>query len=308
LSVREVDVVVVGAGVAALTAATFAARLGRRTLVMADLLVGGQILNVDEISNFPGFPDAVSGADFGALVEQQAVEAGAEFVYDEAHEITLEGSTFTVSGVTGDLASPAVIVATGSSLRRLGVPGEDHLEGRGVSYCGSCDAAMFAGRRVAVIGGGDSGADEALVVAEHASEVIVVLRDAELHAAASTRAKLRAHERIHMRTHCEPQEILGDTVVTGLRLRDERTNEESELEVAGVFIYAGLVPNTSLLAPLVDLDEDGCVSTTQWMETTVPGLYAAGDIRRDSPRQLVTVASDGATAAIAADRYIATMD
>jgi thioredoxin reductase (NADPH) len=301
---REVDVVVVGGGVAALTAATFAARLGLQTVVVADVLIGGQILNVDEIGNFPGFPDPISGADFGALVEQQATEAGAEFVFDQAHSITSDGAALTVSASSGDMSAPAVIVATGSSLRRLGVPGEDRLEGRGVSYCGSCDAAMFAGRRVAVIGGGDSAADEALVVAEHAAEVVMVIREPELHAAASTRARVRAHERIHIQTQCETLEILGDPVVAGLRLRHMRDHEESDLEVEGVFIFIGLAPNTGLLAGLVELDHNGHVPTTPWMETSVPGLFAAGDIRRDSPRQLVTVASDGATAAIAAHRYV----
>jgi thioredoxin reductase (NADPH) len=302
--VREIDVVVVGGGVAALTAATFAARLGLQTMVMADVLIGGQILNVEEIDNFPGFPGSISGADFGALVEQQATEAGAEFVFDQARSITIGGSALTVSGSAGDLEAPAVIVATGSTLRRLGVPGEDRLEGRGVSYCGSCDAAMFAGGRVAVIGGGDSAADEALVVAEHAAEVIMVVREPELHAAASTRARVRAHERIHIQTQCETLEMLGDPVVSGLRLRHVRNDEESDLAVEGVFIFIGLEPNTGLLAPLVDLDDNGYVPTTPWMETSVPGLFAAGDIRRDSPRQLVTVASDGATAALAAHRYV----
>lgn len=301
---REVDVVVVGGGVAALTAATFAARLGLQTVVMADVLIGGQILNVEEIENFPGFPDSISGADLGALVEQQATGAGAEFVFDQAHSITVGESALTVSGATGDLAAPAVIVATGSTLRRLAVPGEGRLDGRGVSYCGSCDAAMFAGRRVAVIGGGDSAADEALVVAEHASEVVMVLREPELHAAASTRARVRDHERIHVRTQSEPLEILGDSVVSGLRLRDGRTDEQYDLDVEGVFVFVGLEPNTALLAPLVELDDNGYVSTTPWMETGVPGLFAAGDIRRDSPRQLVNVASDGATAAMAAHRYV----
>jgi thioredoxin reductase (NADPH) len=302
--VREVDVVVVGGGVAALTAAAFSARQGLQTVVMADVLIGGQILNVEEIANFPGFPDSISGADFAALVEQQASDAGADFVFDQAQSITVGASGFTVAGAAGDLSAPAVIVATGSSLRRLGVPGEDRLDGRGVSYCGSCDAAMFAGRRVAVIGGGDSAADEALVVAQYASEVVVVLRQPELRAVASTTERLRAHDRIHVRTQSEPLEILGGTVVSGLRLRDLRTNEEWELSVDGVFVFVGLVPTTALLAPLVDLDESGHVPTTAWMETSVPGLFAAGDIRRDSPRQLVTVASDGATAAMAAHRYV----
>ena len=132
----------------------------------------------------------------------------------------------------------------------------------------------------------------------------MVLREPELHAAASTRARVREHERIHVRTQSEPLEILGDSVVSGLRLRDGRTDEEYDLDVEGVFVFVGLEPNTALLAPLVELDDNGYVSTTPWMETSVPGLFAAGDIRRDSPRQLVNVASDGATAAIAAHRYV----
>jgi thioredoxin reductase (NADPH) len=301
---RQVDLIVVGGGVAALTAAAFGARLGLQTVVVADVLIGGQILNVEEIGNFPGFPDSISGADFGALVEQQAAGAGAEFVFDQAQSITVDGAAFTVSGPMGDLSAPAVVVATGSILRRLGVPGEDRLEGRGVSYCGSCDAAMFAGRRVAVIGGGDSAADEALVVAEHASEVVVVVREPELHAAASTRARVRAHERIHIQTQRETLEILGDPVVSGLRLHDLRADEEYELAVEGVFVFVGLVPNTDMLSALIELDDEGYVPTTPWMETSRPGLFAAGDIRRDSPRQLVNVASDGATAAMAAHRYV----
>jgi thioredoxin reductase (NADPH) len=163
---------------------------------------------------------------------------------------------------------------------------------------------MFTGRPVAVIGGGDSAADEALVVAEHASEVVVVVRERELHAAASTRAKVSGHERIRIQAECEILEILGDSVVSGLCVRHTGTDEQTELDVEGVFIFVGLAPNTDLLASLVELDEDGRVPTTPWMETGIPGLFAAGDIRCDSPGQLVNVASDGATAAIAAHRYV----
>ena len=158
----------------------------------------------------------------------------------------------------GDLSAPAVIVATGSTLRRLGVPGEDRLEGRGVSYCGSCDAAMFAGRRVAVIGGGDSAADEALVVAEHAAEVVMVLREPELHAGrVDARQGARPTSGSIYRPRARPLEILGDSVVSGLRLRDVRTDEEYDLAVEGVFVFVGLEPNTGLLAPLVELDDNG---------------------------------------------------
>jgi thioredoxin reductase (NADPH) len=300
----EHDVIIIGGGVAALTAAMFAAQLGMRTAVVADILIGGQILNVEEIVNYPGFPEPISGADLGALIEKQATDAGAEFVFDEASAITPGDGTITVSCASGDLVAPAVIVATGSSLRKLGVPGEERLDGRGVSYCGSCDAALFVGRPVSVVGGGDSAADEALVVAQHASEVVMLVREAQLHAASATRARVFAHDRIRVRVRCEPIEVLGDAAVSGLRVRDLDTGETSDVEVAGVFVFVGLEPNTSLLSSIVELDETGRVVTTAHMETAVPGLFAVGDIRRDSAGYIVNVASDGATAAAAAHRLV----
>jgi thioredoxin reductase (NADPH) len=300
----EPDVLVVGGGVAALTAATFAARLGLAATVVCDILVGGQILNVDTVTNYPGFPEPVSGGDLAAHVEQQARAAGAEFVFGEAQSIRKDGQRYVVESSEGAFTAPAAIVATGSRLRRLGVAGEDRLEGSGVSYCGSCDGPLFAGRRVLVAGGGDSGADEALVVAEHAAEVILVTRDAELSAAAATVERLRDHPRILVRPRSEPTEILGAAAVSGVRLADLQTGEQSTVEVDGIFVFVGLEPNTGLLAGMAELDPAGYVITDQWMATSAAGLFAAGDLRRDSPRQLVNAASDGATAAIAAHRHL----
>jgi thioredoxin reductase (NADPH) len=302
----EADVAIVGGGVAALTAATFAARLGLRATVLCDILVGGQVINVDAVANYPGFPEPIAGGDLAAIIEQQARDAGAEFVFGEVSSLARHGGGYTVASTGGQVAAGAVIVATGSRLRRLGVPGEDRLEGAGVSYCGSCDGPLFTGRRVLVIGGGDSAADEALVVAEHASEVVVATREGGLSAAASTAARVLAHERIVLRPHAEPIEIVGEDRVTGVRLRDVRDGELASLKVDGVFVFVGLEPNTGLLSGLVELDQHtGHVATDPWMATAVPGLFAAGDLRRDSPRQLVNAASDGATAAIAAHRFLA---
>jgi thioredoxin reductase (NADPH) len=303
------DVVIIGGGVAALSAATFAAQLGLRTMVMTDILMGGQILNVEHIANYPGFPEPVSGADLAALMEQQANDAGAEFVFDVATAITLDGDGFVVSGASGDVSTRSVIVATGSALRKLDVPGESEFDGRGVSYCGSCDAALFKGRPVAVVGGGDSACDEALVVANYASSVTLVVREAALHAAAATCSTVLANDRISVLYHHEPTEIRGDAAVAALILRplEGAAQPTAQLDVAGVFVYVGLQPNTDLLAGLVELDDDGRVVTDAQMQTSVPGLFAAGDIRAGSGGYLVNAASDGSLAALAAHRRLASL-
>jgi thioredoxin reductase (NADPH) len=314
------DVVVIGGGVAGLSAAMFAARAGWRTVVVTELLVGGQILNVERIENYPGFPDSTSGADLAALTEKQAADAGAGFVFGAAVSLAVSPGGFTVGTDSGGLTGRAVIIATGSSLRRLGVSGEERLEGHGVSYCGSCDGAFFDGQPVAVVGGGDSAADEALVVAQYASRVTVVTREPALRAAAATRRRIEAHPRIEILTGAEVVEIVGDATVTALRARRDTSPDPVgsavagvfdlpvtgviDLPVAGVFVYAGLEPNTSLLAPLVELDPDGRVPTGADLATTVPGLFAAGDLRRGFGGYLVNAASDGALAATSAGRHL----
>jgi thioredoxin reductase (NADPH) len=301
---QSYDVVVVGGGLAGLTAAAFASQAGWRTVLVTELLVGGQILNVESIENYPGFADPVSGADLAALAEKQAADAGAQFVFGEAASLRVTPGGFAVATEAGELPGRSVIVATGSSLRRLGVPGEDRLEGHGVSYCGSCDGAFFEGRPVAVVGGGDSAADEALVVAQYASHVTIVTRETALRAAAATRRRIEAHPRIDVLIEHEAVEILGDAAVTAVRARHTATGALLDLEVAGVFVYVGLEPNTSLLASLVELDADGRVPTGADLATSVPGLYAAGDLRRGAGGYLVNAASDGALAATSAGRRL----
>jgi thioredoxin reductase (NADPH) len=299
------DVTIIGGGVAGLTATAFAGRLGLRATCVSDLLVGGQILNVDEILNMPGFPEPVSGVDLATRVEQQARDSGAAFIFGEALDIARdEEDLYTVMTTEQDLESPTVIVATGSSLRRMGIPGESRLEGSGVSYCGSCDGPLFAGKRVVVLGGGDSAADEALAIAQYAAEVVVIPREQKMTAAAATLERIDSHERITVHPLCEPLEIIGETAVSGVRLREKSSGEELVVEAEGVFVYVGLAPNTGLLDGLAATDAGGRVETDGWMSTASPGLFAAGDIRIDSPRQLVNVVSDGATAAIAAHRYL----
>lgn len=300
------DVIIVGGGVAALTAAMFAAQHGLRTIVQTDVLVGGQVLNIEHISNYPGVAGSIAGAELTALIERQAAAAGAEFIYERATAIEHEGNHFVVISDSGSRTALTVIVATGSSLRNLDVPGEDLYLGRGVSYCGSCDGGFFRGQRVAVIGGGDSGAEEALVLAKSAAEVILVTREAVPHAAAMTQERIRARSQIKVMTSCAAIEVLGgQDGVTGLRLLDVNTAQSSDLEVAGVFVKVGLRPNTELIAPLVELASSGHVATTADMETQLPGLYAIGDIRIGNSKYLINAASDGATAGIAAAGRVA---
>ncbi|GGC48678.1 NAD(P)/FAD-dependent oxidoreductase [Chelatococcus reniformis] len=297
----DFDVVVIGGGVGALTAALFAAQHGLRTVVATDMILGGQVLDVEEIINYPGMPTPISGVDLCANIEAQALAAGATFNYERATSIVHEGGRFRVGSDSAELTARSVIVGTGSTPASLRIPGEEEYAGRGVSHCASCDAGFFRGETVAVIGSGDSAADGALVAAKSAAEVVIVAREGKLHAAASTQARLQGASRIRIMNAHEPVEIVGqNNAVTALRLRDASAGNTFDLPVSGVFIYVGLQPNTELLAPLVDVTSTGHVVTTADMETTIPGLFAIGDIRAGFAGYVVNAASDGAVAAVAA--------
>ena len=288
-----VEVAVVGGGVAALTAGLFAARHGLSTLVVMPAVPGGQLMNVDRVEDFPGFPQGVPGFELGPALQEQAAEAGAEFSLGEVDSVAARDGGWLV----GDVEARAVILATGSSPRRLGVPGEERLTGRGVSHCASCDGPLFRGKRVAVVGGGDSACQEALTAASFVSEVVLIHRS-EPRAQAVYRRRVEAAANVSL-VRGEVSEIVGDGAVAGVRLADG-----VELDVAGVFVYVGMAPNTELLRGLCDLDADGRVPTDPWMRVGPPGLFAAGDVRRDFPGQAINAAGDGATAAIAAYRYL----
>lgn len=302
---QDYDVVVVGSGVSALAAAMFAANYGLRTVVQAELILGGQVLNTEQVSNYPGLEGPVSGADLCAVIEAQAREAGVEFLYDRASSVRREPRGFVVTSELGDTTCRAVVVATGSSPRSLGLPGEASLQGRGVSHCASCDGGFFGGQQVAVIGGGDSAADAALLLAGSVSEVTMVVAGG-LTAMWATQERVRSDPRIRVLTECEPVAIDGDQAVTGLILRDRRSGQVSRLPVTGVFVYAGSVPNTELLAPLLDLEASGHVRTNADMETLLPGLLAVGDIRVGFQGYLINAASEGAVAAATAARRLKT--
>ena len=302
-NLTDYDVVIIGAGPAGLAAGLYAARARRRTMVIERKVTGGQIALTSEVENYPGI-ESVNGFELAQAMHRQAEKHGVETAYADVTAIDQDGQYHVVRTSEGAYRARTVIVTGGADYDRLGVPGEERLTGFGVSYCATCDAAFFKDQTVAVVGGGDAAMDEALFVARYASKVYVVHRRDTLRASAILQERAFAEPKLEFVWNTVVEEILGDGAVTGLRLRDTKSGAASELAVAGVFIFIGMTPNSGYLRGKVKMDAGGHVIVNEWMETEVPGLYAAGDIRANSARQAVTAAGDGATAAIRADHYI----
>ena len=300
----DYDVVIIGSGLAGLTGALFAARHGLLTLVLEANIPGGHLISIEKIEDFPGFPDGIAGYDLCPTVQRQAADQGAEF--QRAEVLGLEAQDRLWSLITDEERhrAKAVIVATGSRLKSLGVPGEEKLTGRGVSHCASCDGPLYNGRTVGVVGGGDSALQEALALTNYAEQILLFHEGEQFSAQHTYQQRVLGSTKITPRYRTTVEEILGDTAVAGVRARDLSSGESSQVDLAGLFIYAGLQPNTALLKDLVELSDTGRVPTDPWMKTSRDGLYAAGDIRRDAAAQAISSAGDGATAAIAAYRYI----
>jgi len=301
----DFDVVVAGGGIAGLTAGLTSARLGRSTLVLTGGPPGGLLLSIEKIDGVPGFPEGVPGFELCPLVEEQAAESGAEFRLAELTRIESQDGGWLVRSGEGDFAARAVILATGSRLKELGVPGEERLRGRGVSHCASCDAPLLGGRIVGVVGGGDSALQEALTLAAAVSQVIVFHRGDSLSAQDAYRRRVLEHPKVEIRYGTVVEEILGDETVTGARTRDLATGTVSEVELGAVFVYVGLQPNIELLQNGLRSNGDGRVETDGWMRTELSGVFAAGIVRRDAVGRAASAAGEGASAAVAADRYLA---
>jgi thioredoxin reductase (NADPH) len=300
----DYDVIIVGSGLAGLTACLFAARHGLSTLILESNIPGGHLISIEKIEDFPGFPDGIAGYDLCPTVQRQAADQGAEFQRAEVQRLEAQDRLWTVITDEERHRAKAVIVATGSQLKNLGVPGEEKLMGRGVSHCASCDGPLYNGQVVGVVGGGDSALQEALTLTNYAERVLVFHREENFSAQETYRQRVLTNAKIFPRYRTTVEEISGDDAVTGVRLRDLVSGELSEVDLAGLFVYVGLQPNTAFLKDLVRLSDTGHVPTDSWMKTARDGLYAVGDIRQDSASQAITSAGDGATAAIAAYRYI----
>jgi thioredoxin reductase (NADPH) len=299
---QHTDVVVIGAGVAGLTAAMIAAGQGVSTLVVEQLAPGGQVATIEKVRNFPGFRDGIAGYELGPLLQQQAEEVGAVFQLDSVSAIVADDGAYRVICAGEEIVARAVVIAAGSSLRKLEIPGEVEFSDRGVSHCASCDGPLFKGQPVIVVGGGDSAFDEALVLAAHASEVTLVHRGAAPSARPAAIAQLAARPNVRIISSAEVTTIEGDTRVTGITIRRGATIERRPCRA--VFAYTGLKPQTGFLQGFVALDAGGHIVTDQTMRASRPGLFAAGDIRAGSVNLLAAIAGDAASAAISAVRYL----
>jgi thioredoxin reductase (NADPH) len=298
------QVVIIGSGPAGLTAGLYCARSRFNTLLIEKGVIGGQITNAERVENYPGFPKGISGIELGQLIHEQATSYGLETLLAEVTKVVPDQRHNLVSTSEGDFVAEAIIIASGSQFLKLGVPGEDKFVGKGISYCATCDGPLFKGKTVAVIGGGDAAVTEALYLSKFASSVKVIHR----------RNQLRASKIFQERAMIEPKiEFIWDTVVTQiegtgvvkqLMLKNTKNAKISILELAGVFVAIGSEPNSTQWRGLLPLDEEGYIITNELMETKIPGIFAAGDVRHNSARQAITAAGDGATAAMSAAGFL----
>lgn len=300
----DYDVIIIGSGLAGLTAGLFAARHGLSTLVLESNIPGGHLISIEKIEDFPGFPDGIAGYDLCPNLQRQASDYGAEFQRAEVMRLEAQERFWSVITEEETYRAKAVIVATGSTLKHLGIPGEEKLMGRGVSHCASCDGPLYNGQTVGVVGGGDSALQEALTLTNYAERVLLFHNGENFSAQHTYLQRALDNPKITPHFQTVVEEILGDEVVAGVRARNLVSGEIAQVELSGIFIYVGVQPNTVILRNLVKLSDTGHVPTDVSMQTELPGLYAVGDIRQDSAAQAITSAGDGATAAIAAFRYI----
>ena len=298
------EVLIVGGGPAGLTAGLYASRAGLTSLLIEKGIFGGQITYAEHVENFPGFPGGISGIELGEKMRAQAEKHGLKTIPAEVTGLEMKGALKVIKTTGGDFTGRAVILAGGAVRRKLGVEGETRLTGRGVSYCAVCDAAFFRDQKVAVVGGGDTAITEALHLTKFASIITIIHRRNQFRAAYILQEKVRSEPKIDFLWDTTLSAIEGKDSVEKLRLLNIKTNQSSILEVSGVFISVGTNPDTEYLRGILPLDESGYIITSEKMETLLPGVLAAGDIRHNSARQAITAAGDGATAAIYAQKYL----
>ncbi len=301
---KKYQLIVVGGGPAGLTAGLYSARAGFTVLLIEKEVIGGQIANAERVDNYPGFPKGISGFELVQLIQQQAMNHGLEIMSGEVTGLTSGYGNNMVSTTEGDFIAQAVIIAGGLQFRKLEVPGENEFMGRGVSYCATCDGPLFRDKTVAVIGGGDTALTDALSLSKFASLVKVIHRRNQLRASKVLQGKARADPKIEFIWDSVVTEVKGEKKVTDLMLKNTQNGTISLLAVDGVFVAIGLIPNTEYLRGILPLDEWGYIVTTELMETTVQGIFAAGDIRHNSVKQAIAAAGDGAVAALSAEKFV----
>ena len=300
------DLFIIGAGPAGLSAAIYARRAGLSVIIAESSMYGGQILTTPEVENYPAVKK-IAGWEMAESLYEQASALGAELIFEEVSGIEDNGATKLVTTSAGVYETRTVIIANGAKRRKLEVPGEDRLLGRGVSYCATCDGAFFAGKVAAVVGGGSTALEDALYLANLCNKVHLIHRREGFRGQQTLLDAVLAHEKIEVHTNRIPLEVEGEEAVRAIRLRDTVSGEEETVETDAVFVAIGLSPDNGIFAPLIKLDENGYILASEDCHTNVPGIYAAGDTRRKALRQIVTAASDGAIAATEASGYLQMM-
>lgn len=301
---KEYEAIVIGGGPAGLTAGLYLSRYGLNTLLIERMLPGGQIVNAGRVENYPGFPGGISGMELGQLMQEQALKFGLNIETADVTGIRQPGKDFEVIAEDGTYRATAVVIASGSNYRKMGIEHEDRLTGRGVSYCATCDGFLFKGKDVAVVGGGDTAVTDALELSQHARKVYVIHRRDQLRASQVVQRAALSNAKIQFVWNSVVTQLEGDEKLSGLVIKDVKNGAISRLEVEGVFVAIGLIPNSDAFKGFVELDEAGNIPTDETMRTAIPGLFAAGDIRRNSARQVAAAVGDGAVAAKSAFSYL----
>jgi thioredoxin reductase (NADPH) len=303
---NEYDVVIIGAGPAGLTAGIYTARDRFSTLIIERGIIGGNITTTDDVENYPGFPEGITGFDLTAKMHEQATKHGAEVINANIDKLEVSGTKKIVHTSEGIFTARAVIIASGTERTKLNAPGEEELTGRGVSYCATCDGPFFKNKTIAVIGGGNAALSEALHLTKFAAKVYLIHRRDAYRATVAVVEKIEKNKKIEPILDTVVTKILGESKVSGIEIKNVKDGKTTNLDIDGIFIAVGLVPNTGFVKGMVEMDQQGSIIVNEKLESSLPGIFAAGDVRANSVRQVVTAAGDGAHAAFNIREYLET--
>ena len=301
---EDYEIIIIGSGPAGLTAGLYAGRSKLRTLIIEKESLGGQLSSRDLIENYPGYPEGIMGPELSSRMMNQVLNYGVEIQLDEVEKIKIDGSRKVITTAATEYSAPVIIIAAGAKYKDLDVPGEQEFIGQGVFYCATCDGPRFANKIVAVAGGGDSGITEGLFLANLADKVVIIEALPQCTATQILQERAFSHPKIEIKCGTRVAAIRGDTQVTALELAEIGTGQRINLPVDGLFVHIGVQPDTDYLRGTLPLTEDGFIIVNEELETEVPGIFAAGDIRRHSPMQIASAVGDGATAGMSAIKFL----
>jgi len=299
------DIIIIGAGPAGYTAGIYCSRARHNTLLISGILPGGQLMNTTDVENYPGFDEGIMGPDLMLTMRKQAERMGTEMIDDEVISVDLKNNPLKVTTASNTFETDSVIVCTGANPRKIGLDGEQTFAGKGVSYCATCDGAFFKNQEIIVVGGGDSAMEEATFLTKFASTVHIVHRRDEFRASKIMQERVLSNEKIKVHFNCTVEDIQGDQKFQKVILKNVKNNEKITLEAGGLFVAIGHEPNSKILEGQIELDENGYVALKNNTETSIPGVFCAGDVHDHRYRQAVTAAGFGCMAAIDADKYLA---